>query len=562
MPAGSTQQTGGGGPTRTWHHCGSVGPADVPARVADTLEDDAYAAATLDGALTQATSPAIAARPATGKVEGFLDRHKALLRLSDSTQAVVVVDEVAPGIEPERLLQPGMRLTGQVIIGGLVARFQPDHPATDPAEPIAASYRPGDLVLARITHVGRHWATGLLHPQVEVRVTTDDGDHDLRSLLEVDDVVTLELTAADPWQATLAHTDTPSAGTPPVLPGGPPWLTEEDLPQPTPAEEAEPETDPEPRTTSAPSEFTGPIPDTHATGSMLRPTPGTLASHSHLLGLEAQLDDLAARLQNSQAEVDRQRRAARTAREEAKKLRNRIRSQKDQMQAYRDQTEGADLFDDPTEQLRHDVYMAWLRRTPPGERQPVAAACLDGRPAVPGQRRRSGRDQPREGRRRPRGGHHRPGQGHARPGTAPTPRRQGRRSQGPSRRRTRVAMRPADQCRWRPPTALLDAARQEHRTRPDRCPRRRHRRLNVAHDPVYDRTAEGTRRVAAICQAGTQTSSGKGLSRGRGSQITATAEVGPPIHVRPHRHHMNRTELRTDGRWDPWLEVQAGMSRR
>lgn len=346
-------------------------PADVPARVADTLEDDAYAAATLDGSLTQTTTPETATRPATGKVDGFLDRHNALLRLSDSTQAFVVVDELVPGIVPERLLQPGMHLAGRVIIGGLVGRFLPDPIANDPAAQIDKAYRPGDLALARISHIGPHTATGLLHPQVEVSVTADEVDLDLRSLLEAGDVVTLELTAADPWQATLAHTDTPSVVTPPILPGGPAWLTEDDLPQPTPVEEPEPanRSQPETRTTPAPEGLTGLTPVTEAGDTSLRPTPGGTAPHSQLLGLQAQIDDLASRLQSTQADVDGQRRAARTAREEAKKLRNQLRSQKDQMQAYRDRIEGTGLFDDPAEQLRHDVYMAWLRRTPPGERE-------------------------------------------------------------------------------------------------------------------------------------------------------------------------------------------------
>ena len=73
---------------------------------------------------------------------------------------------VAPGIDPNDS-STRVSLAGQVIIGGLVARFQPDHPATDPAEPIATSYQPGYLVLAQITHVGRRWATGLLRRQVE-----------------------------------------------------------------------------------------------------------------------------------------------------------------------------------------------------------------------------------------------------------------------------------------------------------------------------------------------------------------------------------------------------------
>ena len=346
-------------------------PSDVPARVADTLEDDAYAAATLDGSLTLAATEATATRPAVGKIDGLLDRHNALLRLEDSSQAIVVVDELVPGIEPSRLLQAGMRLTGRVVTGGLFGRFLPDAIDDDPEGRVADSYQPGDLTLAQVTQVGSRRATALLHPHVAVSIgTAEEDDLDLHSLLEVDDVVTLELTDGPPWQAVLAHTDTPSVPAPPVLPGGPPWLTEADLPQPPPAPEPEAETAPETQATCTlelvPAADAAPADD--LLGPVVRPTPGNSVLHSQLLGLQAQRDDLSARLQASDAEAETRRRAARSAREDVKKMRSQLRSAQDQLRAYKAQTEGAGLFDDPTEQLTHDVYMAWLRRTAPSER--------------------------------------------------------------------------------------------------------------------------------------------------------------------------------------------------
>jgi hypothetical protein len=346
-------------------------PTDIPARVADVLEDDAYAAATLDGSLTRGATETTSTRPAAGRVDGFLDRHNALLRLDDGTQAIVVVDELLPGIEPTRLLRAGMRLTGRVVIGGLFGRFLPDAVHDDPEARVAQTYQAGDLALARITHVASREATGLLHPQVEVNIgTVEEDDLDLRSLLEVDDVVTLELTAGPDWHAVLAHTDRPSVHAPPVLPGGPPWLTEADLPQPAPpAQDAARNTPSEAHATSSLESAAARV----ATADELvdpavRPTPGNSALHSQLLSLQAQRDDLSARLQASEAEAASQRHAARAAREDMKKLRSQLRSSQDQLQAYKAQTEGAGLFDDPTEQLAHDVYMAWLRRTAPSER--------------------------------------------------------------------------------------------------------------------------------------------------------------------------------------------------
>lgn len=366
-------------------------PSDIPARVLDTLEDDAYAAATIDGSLTQAAPEESLVRQASGKVDGFLDRHSALLRLRDSSQAIVVVDELVPGIEPERLLQPGMRLTGRVVVG-LLGRFLPDPIPDDPAARLAASYRPGDLVLARITQVGARSAVGLLHPQVEVSIGTAEEDVDLRNLLDSDDVVTLEVTGSSPWEALLAHTDTPSVATAPVLPGGPPWLTEADLPQPALEPEEEPAAEEPPEAGAEPGEPPGAPSDGHGTGPAPSaggpaterrggqgapgsppPDPGAAASvdaalRRQVAALQAERDDLASRLQRTERALEKQKRAAGAAREDVKKLRNERRSQKDQLDAYRAQLEGADLFDDPAEQLRHDVYMAWLRRTPPAER--------------------------------------------------------------------------------------------------------------------------------------------------------------------------------------------------
>ena len=140
-------------------------PSDNPARVADTLEDDAYRAAAIDGLLAK-TVGSSGARPATGELIGFPERHTALLRLSDGAQAFMVVDQLMPGIEVDRLLQRGMRLKGRVVTEGVFGRFLPDPVDDDPAARLDQAYGPGDLVLARITDVTSHTATGLLHPNV------------------------------------------------------------------------------------------------------------------------------------------------------------------------------------------------------------------------------------------------------------------------------------------------------------------------------------------------------------------------------------------------------------
>lgn len=339
-------------------------PNDDPARVADLLEDDAYGSANLSG-LTASRSHTAKVHD-RGRVTGPLGRHHVLLRLDRGGQGALLIDELFPGIEPERLLKVDQVLTGRVESGHLLSPFLPDPIDDNPQERASANYTTGDVVLARVTEVAARSGRARLHPRVDVLIRADDDESDLRNLIAADDVVTLTLTSTDQGEfaAELADAEAPSVVCIPVLPGGPPWLTELDLASPEPAPELE-----------APAEPVGVDPedeiDAPTTGRVASPpplTPATLGHHAQVAGLNAQIDSLTAMLDENRRKAETLAEEAGRARKEAQKLRRRIRSLEDQHRAYRDRVEGGHLFGDPEDQLRYDIEQTWLRRTPEPER--------------------------------------------------------------------------------------------------------------------------------------------------------------------------------------------------
>lgn len=342
-------------------------PGDEPRQVADQLEDDAFGEANLAGLLT--TGSSVASLPVTGKVKGVLDRHHVALWLDRGGDSVLLVDRLHPGVAPERLLRPGQALTGRVERGLMFPPFIPDAIDDDPHARAAEAYSSGDVVLARITNVAARSGRALLHPKVGIDILAGEDEPDLRNLIAVDDVVALTLLAADDgtFTAELADANAPSVPAIPVLPGGPPWLLEEDLPSPAPEPEHEPESElelePEPPT-AAPV----PVLRPPAASSVAQLTEAMVGQYTQIAALTAQKNSLTALLDRERQESQRQKRAASQAREEAQRLRRENRSLKDQHRAYRDRVEGSALFRDPEEQLRYEIGQTWLRRTPEPER--------------------------------------------------------------------------------------------------------------------------------------------------------------------------------------------------
>ncbi len=335
-------------------------PGDDPKQVADQLEDDAYASANLAG--LAAVRSATATAPDRGTVQGALGRHHVLLRLDGGGQGALLVDELFAGIEPERLLKPGHILTGRVVRGHMLSPFSPDPIDDDPIARTDDAYAAGDVVLARVVDVTARSARALLHPRVNVSIRGDQDESDLRNLIAVDDVVTLTITGTGQGQFTaeLADADAPSVACIPVLPGGPPWLVEDDLPTSGP--------EPEPAPTPAPASEVPAVDSAPPVAAITLPTPVWLGEHARIAGLNAEINSLKALLDQERRKTRESSEKASRARAEAQKLRRKVRSLEDQHQAYRDRVEGARLFSDPAEQLRYEIEQTWLRRTPEPER--------------------------------------------------------------------------------------------------------------------------------------------------------------------------------------------------
>lgn len=335
-------------------------PDDDPKQVADQLEDDAYASANFAG--LAAIRAATATAPDRGTVQGALGRHHVLLRLDGGGQGALLVDELFAGIEPERLLKPGQILTGRVERGHALCPFSPDRIDDDPIARAGAAYKAGDVVLARVADVTARSASALLHPLVKVAIGADEDESDLRNLFAVDDVVTLTLTGTGHGQFTaeLADADAPSVECIPVLPDGPPWLVQKDLPASGP--------EPEPASAPAPAAEVPAVDIAPPVAAIALPTPASVGQHARIAGLNAEINSLKALLDQERRKTKESSEKASRARAEAQKLRRKVRSLEDQHQAYRDRVEGARLFSDPAEQLRHDIELTWLRRTPEPER--------------------------------------------------------------------------------------------------------------------------------------------------------------------------------------------------
>lgn len=155
-----------------------------------------------------------------------------------------------------------------------------------PAAEALASYSVGDVVLTRVATVEDHRAGLVLYPKttvpavtVAVRredVTTNPFD-ELSALMTVGEVIPARVVSVGPrWALGLADVDDdePIVEAPPLLPGGPPWLVEEE-PEPEP-EALEPPPVVLPMPTPAPVRTQPVEPEAPPAPAAFRPTPAML----------------------------------------------------------------------------------------------------------------------------------------------------------------------------------------------------------------------------------------------------------------------------------------------
>lgn len=233
-----------------------------------------------------------------------------------------------PGIPAERLVRKAQRFEGKRVAGGLLDDFVPSRPADDVHARVVAYVGDGIVTSAKVASVSGGRAELLLHPEAAVTIEEEG----LAGLLAADEVVTVLVVPAEDggFEVTFSSDDPePSL---PVLPGGPPWLepvaTLASAPE---AAEAGPDVD-----------------EGEADGGGAEP---------------AELDEATfhgEQVERLERQLERERSKAQQLRRDLRHARSRLREQKTHTLPV--------VFDDPIEQLRLELWMAYLTRVPPYDR--------------------------------------------------------------------------------------------------------------------------------------------------------------------------------------------------
>jgi hypothetical protein len=335
--------------------------------VAANIVSDALTAAHQAGSLTAVTDLAND-RATVAEVTGFLGDNHVLLRSDTGEQCVMLAAHLFLDTPVERLVVQGQRLTGRIRSAATLAEFIPTPINDDPTGRAQLAYPNTSTALARVDQATADSVTVLLHPQVKGILSVGVDDEDVVGLLSPGDVAAVTVSWTD--DGFIAHlvdvgdAQEPRAGLS-LLPGGPPWLIPDDLefhepePKPQPADAASAPA-PAVTVTAAPSPSAVPVPNT---------VDLTAASTTETGRLERQLstaqdaaDMLAADLARAQADLTKRNREISHLRSELRKTRLTARTRK-----QRDgQTTPA--FSDPAQQLRHDIWLAYLTRIPEGQR--------------------------------------------------------------------------------------------------------------------------------------------------------------------------------------------------
>ena len=294
MPGG-TQVYGGAGRVYPVGHEWISHLGRSPLRFAFDADDGARATAQLISDLLRmaAASGIVQAQPVKQ-----LRRVTGVVRKTIAGRALVDVGNLMPAVVAEELTVEGVAIDRVLAVGQRVqGSYDPETNRVDvtaalrPAAEALSAYAVGDVVLAEVVLVRNGKAElslyprtpagpGVVVPVLRADVTGNPAD-DLRTLMTVGEVVEARLTAVGPvWALTLLDIDDdePVTSAPALLPGGPPWLSDD---EPEPAVEKAPPL-PQPAAPPlavllAPPTTTEPAPASAAPAAAIRPTPALLA---------------------------------------------------------------------------------------------------------------------------------------------------------------------------------------------------------------------------------------------------------------------------------------------
>ncbi len=301
-------------------------------RTTRELVDSALNAAQSSGAFAP-PPPEPEDRPAIAVVRSLLG-HQAMLATDGGETAAMTVSRLRAGIEPDRLVRPGMKLRGRLRGSGALVEFLPDVPKQDVAERIGQTYRDGDVVLAQVCQRSDSSANVLLHPDLAVEVVGTLGT-ELEAMVAPGDVLPVEITQLDGrWLATLAEGESATTSIS-ILPDGPPWLRAADLAASTSSNSDQPRPDRQPSNPEISHETSVP--------TDIRQLQRALAQ---ALDTIEQVDQRASRLESELLAAREQARIDRANRRRAERAKLRV----------------PVVHDDPVEQLRLEVRWAYLLR--------------------------------------------------------------------------------------------------------------------------------------------------------------------------------------------------------
>lgn len=293
-------------------------------------------------------------QPASGAVIGTT-AGRGLVRLDGGGTATIVPELTAVGVPIERLVAKDMPVAGTLDLEwnrlDVTGRLQ------SPA--CLAAYATGDNVLARVDVVTAEATELALLPTFRVRMSAADvaatGGTDLRRLFTVGETVVVCVNrhgGTDPkaWSVSPADVDRTELAPVPavaVLIDGPPWLIPpKDEPAPAPA-------------TVVPQQGGPAEPSAEEVARVAEPR--ELAEEN--ARLRRDLNDAFDLLEAAAAqEAERK--------SELRQLHTQLKAAQDELADLRQRNAGVGqiLFDDPAEQFRYEVDVAWATRTSPDDK--------------------------------------------------------------------------------------------------------------------------------------------------------------------------------------------------
>lgn len=352
------------------------------------------------------TGPAAEPVEVDGTVQSLFAPSRALVLTASRDLASIWQELLVPDVDIDRLLAVGMPVHGTFDLE--TRRYDVRAMLLSPEECLD-HYRVGDVVLAEVAAAQPERATLRLHPRVPVvvgRESVSSNELDLvSSLMSPGEVLAARVVRTGPdWALSLLDVDDDEEPlpAPSLLRGGPPWLVprvvEPEVPAELPQEDSEeapvaavpvaasPADTPVPEPPAAPAAEAVPPP----TPMLLdrRRDPG--ADRRELARLREDLDRALQALQRAEqqndafqrsvvdlrnerqllhSQLERSRRDAARIGDDLRRSRTDLRKARQRAERSTHDRRPADpLFLDPDEQFRHEVYLAWAHRIPPGEK--------------------------------------------------------------------------------------------------------------------------------------------------------------------------------------------------